>query len=673
MQVFFAPAIALLNRVGYTRKFAIMGILALVAVGFLLGNLYLNLHRVIDSARQELAALQVVQPIARVVQHMQMHRGLSAGVLNGNEAMKDMRAAKEKDVIDALAAAQASLPQHLAATKDWLKIGEDWQLIQSDGLDLIPRESFGQHTRLIESLLHFQVSIADHYGLTNDPEIDSTRLIDTLIRALPWALERMGQLRALGTGALVGKKPLQLVQQVEMSTILAGLNTSADVLRRNLEHTAQRNPALRSALEVSSRGMSDAAERVTALVNQDVLSGTYATPPDDYFALTTAALEKGYSEMYGKLYPMLDQLLQRRMHEAEHHLTLNIVLSIAVLLLYAYVSIAFYCATIGSIEQLAEKTRAIATGDLSVRVTLATHDELRIVGDSLNNMIEAFAGVIRNVHASAGEVLQATRKLSSSATRITQDSMAQSDAASTMAAAIEEMTSGIEQLSSRAQEANRISTHAGELSADGSRVVGNVVHEIEQIAEVVNRSSAIISQLGAHSEQISAIVNVIREIADQTNLLALNAAIEAARAGESGRGFAVVADEVRKLAERTARSTQEIASMIAAIQGGTRSAVDSMKVGVARVSDGVALTTQAGESIRQIGEKAGEVLHKVGEISRSLREQSAASGEIARNVERVARMAEENCTTVADNASTAVELEALSQGLEAEVRRFRVT
>ena len=314
----------------------------------------------------------------------------------------------------------------------------------------------------------------------------------------------------------------------------------------------------------------------------------------------------------------------------------------------------------------------LASGNLTGRVSIESRDELDDVARHFNHMAESMQNLLGVVQQTAQRLGSAATEVASSASRVSQSSAEQTAAATGMAAAIEEMTASIDQITEHANAAHAVSSQSGELSEEGSHIVDGTVAEMQKIADTVNESARIIEELGRHSEGISAIVNVIKEIADQTNLLALNAAIEAARAGEQGRGFAVVADEVRKLAERTTSSTQEISAMIGAIQSGTSGAVSSMQDGVSRVAQGVDLSRRAGESINRIKEGANHVRADVSDISNALREQSLASNEIARNVERIAEMSEANSAAVQGTAQTARELERLAGELQEEVRRFRV-
>jgi methyl-accepting chemotaxis protein len=668
----FAPAVSLMQRLRYPLKFSLIGLVAFVTVAYLVTVLSLSLSKTIGQSRLELEGIEAIRPVLRLVQLVQQHRDMVGGVLAGNAGMRDSVKKKTAEVEEAIRQTDAKLAGREVAARqqEALKILKDeWTALAAEWPDLTGPSSFIAHRSVIQTAMQIISGIGEDSSLIMDPDLDSYYLANTALFVMPDTLERLSIIRGAGYAMLTGKS-ISEYEKHEFSTWL--LNKMNEDLNTSLTRAEKSNPDMKATLaQFSGRYFSEAAE-VAMVVQGEMLTGRLSTPADNFYNKASVVIDAAFEELDRTLLPTLGKIIEARIAKLDARLYLSLGLAVLMVLVAVYLTVGMYLSIVGGVARLAEGAQKIADGDLTARVALETKDEMARIGKGFNSMAEALNGLIGRIQASAADVTAAAVSVAASSRQIHDGSQRQSEAASSMAASVEQTTVGIEQIAEHARSALAISAESGKLSEAGSEVVGRSVTEMKRIAESVEQSAKLIEELGRQSDRISAIVNVIKDIADQTNLLALNAAIEAARAGESGRGFAVVADEVRKLAERTTQSTQDIASMIAAIQNGTAQAVGSMHAGVEQVAGGVALAMQAGEAMERIHSGNQRVVHSVGDISLALKEQSAASAEIAANVEKIAQMAEENNASVAASTATAHELEGLADSLQNETRRYKV-
>ena len=172
--------------------------------------------------------------------------------------------------------------------------------------------------------------------------------------------------------------------------------------------------------------------------------------------------------------------------------------------------------------------------------------------------------------------------------------------------------------------------------AEISRQLSHTSDIVRLATEEARSTDGQIAGLASGAQKIGDVVKLIRDIAGQTNLLALNATIEAARAGETGRGFSVVAAEVKSLAVQTAKATEEIASLILAVQNSTGGAV---------------------EAIRKIAARMQEINQHTSAVAAAVEQQNSATGEISHNV-----------TSAADGAGHVVEVLSEVVGAATETR-----
>ena len=394
MQAFFSPAVSLMSRLDVTRKFVLLGLMSLAAIAVVMYSLFASLDQVISFSQRELKGLELIKPFPHVMQTLQEHRGLSAEILGGDEAMRGSLASMEQEALKSLNEMREGAFSGMASGEALQHIAADWERLRKEGLNLTAAENFAAHTRLIDRVQAFEVMVADEYALILDPELSTYYLIDTIVNKLPHALEHLGRLRAYGTGILVEKQTTPQ-QKIELNILIAELDDAIVSLNINLDKTGRYNPALQGLISAASREISDSAQQIASLAVLDILAGHFATRHNDFFGMSTAAIDRSYTQLHEILLPTAETLIKARIARAENALRASTGIAFLLFLMVAYFSIGICRAIIVNIRSLARSAHAFAGGDLHERINLGAHDELGQIGDSFNEMADGLSALLK--------------------------------------------------------------------------------------------------------------------------------------------------------------------------------------------------------------------------------------------------------------------------------------
>ncbi|MFK7960095.1 MAG: methyl-accepting chemotaxis protein [Phycisphaerales bacterium] len=331
-------------------------------------------------------------------------------------------------------------------------------------------------------------------------------------------------------------------------------------------------------------------------------------------------------------------------------------------------------AVLSPIEQLITKFRDCMSGDqldLSTRFPECDEDEMGQLGHMLNEFFETTQQLVGEVATTCNEVIESSNRTTDLMGELTTHADHQTREVEQIAAAAEEFSTTISQVTTECQSVQSQADAAGQSASKGAEVVQLTIDDIQAITETVADAGQMVEQLGHKSDEISAILDMINDIAEQTNLLALNATIEAARAGEHGRGFAVVADEVRGLAERTTAATEQVATSVSMIRTETSKAVETMRNGQGTVQQGCDRAVDAGDSMRQIVEQSAVLLQSIGQITRASEEQAETTQSLARSTNVLSDRATKTLETTQTASAAATAMADQATGLTARLKRFR--
>ena len=640
------PAVGLMNRLTYNYKFSLISILWLLPI---IGLSYLLLSQLSNSIKHiedEINGLVIFEEIYDITVAANHY--------------KDLRSvAKQRtlpEVEKASLIAQTLVDKKMDAFADSLKnsditntvfidqantlISEWKELVEKDHLSadyFIQYRYFESFTNKLTALLESALQTS---GLGQDSQTNVQTLLSLSNKNILNAIEGLSYSRSIGIYAL-NQGSLDYALSDALNALYDKLGNLNIQIQPAFKLAFNQSPEIKKEITELYIEPKKVIPNVQAIIDKRILNPVRLDPNWTNFSTQISDEIDSLVELNKVVVKRINDLLIDRLDKETKSRALLIAILLIVLSVIFYLYTGFSLSVRKAIFSFTEAAHKISAGDLTVRLSPKSQDELGQLTFAFNDMTEKMHQLIQTVSQTVDGVSQQAHKANAAATSNSSAMKRQMGETQQISSAMSQMVLTVQDVSKNTLSTSNAAIDANKEASKGRQVVDDTLEAIDHLSTEIAHSVDMINRVNKDSDEISKVLIEIKAIAEQTNLLALNAAIEAARAGDQGRGFAVVSDEVRTLAQRTQKSTEEIDGMIERLQKGVAGAVHSMHSSHTTVNKTVDQSKKVAEALGTIAHSISTIVDMSQQISGAAEEQSVMAENIDLNVQQIIELGRE--------------------------------
>ena len=387
---FLAPARALMDRLSYPKKFALISVLFALPLAVVMYLLLSEINQRIESTYREMLGGRYLRPLRNLHEHAGESHMLARAYSQGEIALRPdlvrAQAAIDEDM-SRLQQVNQELGETLKTASKFSVVMENRKFLKERVLTVKLADQDALHVKFIADVRSLFSLVGDTSRLILDPDLNTYYLMDSVLLKLPAGAELLAQARILGR-EILGRGVLRPEERAELIRISGLLQSHIEQTRYGLgvafgsNPTQVLKPRLSEALQSYDNAISDL---LVGIRNEMIQSQRITLERAGYDALVRKA-QGANKNLWERNLRELDALLQERIDgfAAKKHFIQ--IFATLLLLIVMYLWLGFYSSVMATVNRLKEASDRMVGGSMDQVVALETRDELGQVVSSFNNV-----------------------------------------------------------------------------------------------------------------------------------------------------------------------------------------------------------------------------------------------------------------------------------------------